>query len=236
MKTSCTGRGTRFRTWTIHDNVVRLKSTPGLKALMKLLSRQDPFSGYSGLDNMSMLRLSSMLIWRRSASLLDSLYLQGISCVLDQISRAQKARPTAFTPDRRPKEQCNFSSVIFRNAPFLMKIRFARIIPLICVAAIFQACSSDDSSSRTESFEVSLRVNQCHTHSLGTFGDEEGASLTQVPRRADSSFLRRESGETMTYKYCPTRQFVGTDEVEITSTRLTDPQTTVTTITYTISK
>lgn len=135
-------------------------------------------------------------------------------------------------PARNIADHCVISGTAFQY----MK-RFCTCIAIACFcSASLLSCSKESSSTGTENFELNLGVNECYTHSLGSFGDAESAKISRQPRRADSNALYRGSDNVIRYRYCPTRDFIGTDEVGITSTRNAAPQVMVTTIRFTMSK
>lgn len=83
------------------------------------------------------------------------------------------------------------------------------------------SCKKDNPNAPvTQTITETIRVNQTYQFDLGIFGDEEGASISKQANHFSISSVDREvnTGKII-YKYTPATNFVGTDEVEIKSTR-----------------
>jgi len=93
---------------------------------------------------------------------------------------------------------------------------------LLMVFTCFISCSSDDSNSDAEIVKVNATISnsEIYTYNLGSFGDEEGASIEKQAENFEISKLERNfpSGEII-YTYKPKSSFVGTDYVELKTSR-----------------
>ncbi|MBA2407173.1 MAG: hypothetical protein H0V65_04155 [Chitinophagales bacterium] len=91
----------------------------------------------------------------------------------------------------------------------------------IGLTTISQSCKKDTTNDPvTQTITETIRVNQSYQFDLGSFGDEEGASISKQANHFSISSVDREvnTGKVI-YKYTPATNFVGTDEVEIKSAR-----------------
>jgi hypothetical protein len=100
--------------------------------------------------------------------------------------------------------------------------KFALTTILLMVFSCFINCSSDDNQSDGEIIKVtaSISTSEIYTYNLGSFGDEEGASIEKQAENFEISKLERNfpSGEII-YTYKPKSGFVGTDYVELKTSR-----------------
>lgn len=99
---------------------------------------------------------------------------------------------------------------------------FAITTVLMMVFTFFISCSSDDNQSEGEIIKAtaSISTSEIYTYNLGSFGDEEGASIEKQAENFEISKLERNfpSGEII-YTYKPKSGFVGTDYVELKISR-----------------
>jgi len=99
---------------------------------------------------------------------------------------------------------------------------FAITTVLMMVFTFFISCSSDDNQSDGEIIKVAATIStsEIYTYNLGSFGDEEGASIEKQAENFEISKLERNfpSGEII-YTYKPKSGFVGTDYVELKISR-----------------
>jgi hypothetical protein len=100
--------------------------------------------------------------------------------------------------------------------------KFALTTILLMVFTFFISCSSDDNQSEGEIIKTtaSISTSETYTYNLGSFGDEEGASIEKQAENFEISKLERTfpSGEII-YTYKPKSGFVGTDYVELKISR-----------------
>ena len=100
--------------------------------------------------------------------------------------------------------------------------KYALTTILIMVFSCFIGCSSDDNNSDGELIKVNATISnsEIYTYNLGSFGDEEGASIEKQAENFEISKLERNfpSGEII-YTYKPKSSFVGTDYVELKTSR-----------------
>ncbi|HSQ46305.1 MAG TPA: hypothetical protein VLM44_05215 [Lutibacter sp.] len=93
---------------------------------------------------------------------------------------------------------------------------------LLMVFSCFINCSSDDNQSDGEIIKATAAIStsEIYTYNLGSFGDEEGASIEKQAENFEISKLERNfpSGEII-YTYKPKSGFVGTDYVELKISR-----------------
>lgn len=99
---------------------------------------------------------------------------------------------------------------------------FAITTILMMVFTFFISCSSDDNQSDGEIIKVNATISnsEIYTYNLGSFGDEEGASIQKQTENFEISKLERNfpSGEII-YTYKPQSGFVGTNYVELKTSR-----------------
>jgi hypothetical protein len=99
---------------------------------------------------------------------------------------------------------------------------FAITTVLMMVFTFFISCSSDDNQSDGEIIKVAATIStsEIYTYNLGSFGDEEGATIEKQAENFEISKLERNfpSGEII-YTYKPKSGFVGTDYVELKISR-----------------
>ncbi len=89
------------------------------------------------------------------------------------------------------------------------------------ISTISQSCKKNRTNEPIiKTITESLSVNQSYQFDLGSFGDEEGASISRQANHFSTSLVEWEfnTGKII-YKYVPAINFVGTDEVEIKSAR-----------------
>jgi hypothetical protein len=115
-----------------------------------------------------------------------------------------------------------------------MKTKLFPLLFFISTLVIIQGCAENDSVEKiTNTIYVNMASNDTYEYDLGSFGDEEGASITK-----QASFFRiSEIEQSMTdsktnYIYLPKQDYVGTDEVEIKTARGSDGASANTDIAY----
>jgi hypothetical protein len=69
---------------------------------------------------------------------------------------------------------------------------------------------------------VSIKSNQTYQYDLGSFGDEEGASISRQASHFQVSKTERVNYVKIIYTFTPTQNYVGTDEVELKAERGSD--------------
>ena len=93
---------------------------------------------------------------------------------------------------------------------------------LLMVFTCFISCNSDDNNSDAEIVKVNATISnsEIYTYNLGSFGDEEGASIEKQAENFEISKLERNfpSGEII-YTYKPQSGFIRTDYVELKTSR-----------------
>ena len=97
----------------------------------------------------------------------------------------------------------------------IMKKNAIHLTLYIALAIVSQACKKDNTSNpETQTLTETLRVNQAFQFDLGSFGDEEGATISkQANHFSISSSDRDINTDKIIYRYTPTTDFVGKDEV-----------------------
>lgn len=100
--------------------------------------------------------------------------------------------------------------------------KFAITTILLMVFGCFINCSCDDNNSDGEIIKANATISnsEIYTYNLGSFGDEEGAAIQKQAENFEISKLERNfpSGEII-YTYKPQSGFVGTDYVELKTSR-----------------
>jgi hypothetical protein len=100
-----------------------------------------------------------------------------------------------------------------------MKRFFSLLLVTICLITASTGCRKCDQSGR-EVVDVTLHANERYSYSLGSFGDEEGATISrQAAHYAESRLERQSDFSTIYYYYQPALDYVGQDEVELKSER-----------------
>ena len=107
---------------------------------------------------------------------------------------------------------------------------------------VLHSCKKEDTNPDTGTIvSVTIKANQSYSYNLGSFGDEEGASINRHPMHYQVSSLERTLiwGQIY-YRYQPALNYTGTDEVVIRSERGSNGASpndsiTITTIRFTIS-
>ncbi len=93
-----------------------------------------------------------------------------------------------------------------------------KIIILMAIIGLFSTCSNDDDNSNVKLIEKKITLNNSenYEHSLGYFGDEQGARIVTQAKYFEISKLNRATDEII-YNYKSENDFVGSDFVEIES-------------------
>lgn len=107
---------------------------------------------------------------------------------------------------------------------------------------LIQSCKKESTPlQKDQTINVIIKANEDYSYDLGYFGYEEGARIIQQARHYETSSLMRELNTgKITYKYKPSLNYTGTDEVKINSERGSDGASpnnniTPTTIEFTIT-
>lgn len=89
----------------------------------------------------------------------------------------------------------------------------------LCLSAAFASCTKGGCDpSDDQVVNVTMRANETYSYSLGSFGDEEGASIVRQAKHYQTSRLYRNTDfSNVTYEYKPEQDYTGTDEVELRS-------------------
>jgi len=102
-----------------------------------------------------------------------------------------------------------------------MKNIFRLLTILFGLTFLIQSCKKGSlPEPMTQTINQTLRANQSYQFDLGSFGDEEGASISKQATNFSISSVNKDinTGKAI-YKYVPATNFIGTDEVEIKSAR-----------------
>ncbi len=96
-------------------------------------------------------------------------------------------------------------------------------IAFILTGILFSCSNDDDSNNQIIIENINLLNTENYEYDLGSFGDEEGASITTQAEHFEISDLKMivSSGEII-YQYVAQEGFVGSDSVEITTNRGSD--------------
>ena len=102
-----------------------------------------------------------------------------------------------------------------------MKKVFWSLTILFGMTFLIQSCKKESTiESKIQTITQTIRANQIYQFDLGNFGDEEGASISKQAANYSISFVDRDLNTgIIIYKYVPATNYVGIDEVEITSAR-----------------
>jgi len=123
-----------------------------------------------------------------------------------------------------------------------MKITFTYLTFLISLFLLGQSCKKNSNQKITATtVNATIKANELYQYDLGSFGFEDGATLSRQATHFKISVLEREpiSGKII-YKYAPALNYIGSDEVEVksmTGSNGSSPGTTflITTIKFTIT-
>lgn len=121
-----------------------------------------------------------------------------------------------------------------------MKKVFLYLTAVLFLQTAISCKKENDGGPVTKTIDVELNANQAYQYDLGSFGDEEGASIEQqTSHYADSKIVREKDFVTLTYHYQPANNYTGTDEVVLKSARGSDgaspnDEITITTIKFVI--
>jgi len=74
---------------------------------------------------------------------------------------------------------------------------------------------NNSASIPTEYIKATINPNSIYTYNLGSFGDEEGASISNQPSSFRVSKLQRTDGVNVIYTYIPQPKFTGTVNIEL---------------------
>jgi len=94
------------------------------------------------------------------------------------------------------------------------------IVIISSLLIAFQGCkkaSQGDSSAQT--IYTNISVNSSYKFDLGFFGDEEGAGIFSQAKHHETSKLERINYDNYIYTYIPDVDFVGSDEVILSTQR-----------------
>ena len=74
--------------------------------------------------------------------------------------------------------------------------------------------SSTGDDKPDNAIQVSLKANETYQYNLGSFGDEEGASIAQQATHFKTSSVTRDQGFSIIHlNYTPADNYTGTDEL-----------------------
>jgi len=99
---------------------------------------------------------------------------------------------------------------------------------LFCTMVLTQSCKKDSTAFISErnnpivlSGEVSVRIRAGETYQfdLGVFGPEENAAINRQATYYEISALSRDYSGRVIYRYKPTIKYIGSDEVELKSSK-----------------
>ena len=102
----------------------------------------------------------------------------------------------------------------------MKNLRFALAI-MFFLSFLIQSCNKNNASQKIQTINATIKSDETYQYSLGSFGDEEGASITQQAVHYDTSKIDRNNALVF-YRYKPMSNYTGTDEVEIKSERGSD--------------
>lgn len=122
-----------------------------------------------------------------------------------------------------------------------MKPRLISFLLLIFMISACDLTGSNNEPKVSEKFdvhEIELTINESYVHNLGSFGDEEYATILRDPEFAEQNELvyPPEDPFTLNYLYTPEENFTGKDYVIIESKRGSDGQSRNDEILFTILK
>lgn len=102
-------------------------------------------------------------------------------------------------------------------------MRQLKIIMITLLLALALSCSKKDEITKEKAEIVTISKSDTLEYGLGSFGDEEGASIQQQASHFQISELEREvnTGEII-YRYKADSAYIGTDYVELKSARGSD--------------
>lgn len=101
-----------------------------------------------------------------------------------------------------------------------MKTIYLKYVFLLGLVYLLPACKKAETNYTYETIKESLKQTETYYLPLGVFGDEEGASISKQAAHFRVSQLSRDLNTgKISFVYEPAANFVGTDVVEIKSTR-----------------
>ena len=104
-----------------------------------------------------------------------------------------------------------------------MKLLFSCLTIILLLATAICACTKGKHTSR-QTTNVTIKAGEEYAYNLGSFGDDEGATITRQAMHYQISTANRDTTffSNITYHYKPALNYVGTDAVELTSQRGSD--------------
>ncbi|GAT62660.1 hypothetical protein [Paludibacter jiangxiensis] len=104
-----------------------------------------------------------------------------------------------------------------------MKNKTKLLFILLGLLIVIQSCQKDTSMNQTNTVQVSISKNQTYNYDLGSFGDEEGASISkQALHYLICKTDREVSSGKIQFTYVPEKDYIGADEVIINTSRGSD--------------
>lgn len=102
-----------------------------------------------------------------------------------------------------------------------MKKNSCILIVLFILAIVTQSCKKNSTIyTASDTIHAAIKVNQSYQYDLGGFGIEEGAQISkQATYFLISTIGRSTNTPNIIYRYVPAINFVGTDEVELQSSK-----------------
>lgn len=122
-----------------------------------------------------------------------------------------------------------------------MKKTFIILTLFLTILTFTRGCKKDKTeNSNAKTIYATIKTSETYQYNLGSFGDEEGASISGQPIHFLESKIERNSNGIITYTYTSTQNYAGTEEIELTSSRGSDGASpsndiTITTIKLTIA-
>ncbi|HMT73739.1 MAG TPA: hypothetical protein PKA77_06715 [Chitinophagaceae bacterium] len=97
---------------------------------------------------------------------------------------------------------------------------FHLLTALLTALLFFSACNKEK-VERTI-VDKTIRNAEIFVHTVGAFGDEEGATVSRQASHYTTSILERDLNSIITYRYQSVPGYTGTDEVEIKTSKGSD--------------
>lgn len=112
------------------------------------------------------------------------------------------------------------------------------LVVLFGLALVMQSCKKNSTIyTASGTIHAAIKVNQSYQYDLGGFGIEEGAEISkQATHFLISTIGRSANTPNIIYRYVPAVNFVGTDEVELQSSKGSNGLGASNKITYTTIK
>ncbi len=115
--------------------------------------------------------------------------------------------------------------VLIKNTINTLSKMYNKILFLTFICSILiisPGCKKDESNNSTKTINVILKYNQPYQYDLGSFGDEEGATISRQASHFEISKIDRINYVNMIYTYKPVQDYIGLDEAELMAERGSD--------------